>query len=112
MDIIQKEDSRFFIERPDSSFSPQRNKAIINETIQETTKYFRDLEEKIDDDMRNRIDILSSYATYRLSGTGTKSFKDYVGKELRSRLIGEKILSKIKVLESADRLKGRTKILL
>lgn len=110
MGIIQPEDKRFFVEKPDASFSPQRNKAVIDETIRETTQFFTKLEEEIDDEMGNRIDILSSYATYRFN-KGTKSFKDYAGKKLRSQLIGEKILSKVRVLDSADKLKGK-KILL
>jgi hypothetical protein len=110
--LIQSEDYRYFIEKPNKNFSPQRNKAIIQETIQETDKYFRGIGKVIDDNLGERIDLISTYATKRLGGGMTKSFADYVGKETISRLIGEKILEKIKVAESVNRLNGNRKDLI
>ena len=103
--IVQPDDYKYFIEKPDSSFSPERNKAIIQETIKETEAYFKGIGKAINDNLGNRIEIFSTYATYRFN-KGQKGFKDYVGKRLHSELIGEKILEKIKIAQSANKLGG------
>lgn len=105
--VIQQEDYKYFIEKPDPKFSPARNKAIINETIRDTEKYFRNLGKVLDDNILNRIDIMATFAEYKLNRNGEKSFKDYAGKRLHSELVGEKILSKIRALEAANKLTGR-----
>lgn len=108
--IIDSRDKKYFIERPDATFSPARNKAVILETIQATDAYFKSLEDSHRGEIEDRMDILVSYAGH-LDRSGTKKLKDYVGKELYSRLIGEKILSKYRALSSVDKLQG-SKVLL
>lgn len=105
--LIQPEDYRLRVEVPDPTFSPARNKAIIQETIKETEKYFRDLS-KPSEDMKERIDIFATYGTYRFN-KGQKNIRDYLGKQLHSRMIGESILEKVRILEATDKLgsKGR-----
>lgn len=105
--LIKPEDYKYFVEKP-TSFSPQRNKAVINETIKETEKFFDNIGKAVDDNLGNRIDVLSSYGVYRMN-KGDKSFKDYAGKQLYTRLIGEKILERVRVMESVNRLNGNTK---
>lgn len=104
---VSTKDYKYILSTPDESFSPERNQAIINETISETTKFFEELNKEFNENIAERTDILSSYAGYRF-GQGTKSFKDYAGKKLHSRLIGEKLLAKVKVMESVNRLNGNT----
>lgn len=104
--LIQPEDKRFFVEKPDSSFSPARNRHIIQETIKETEAFFRKLNTELDRDMENRIDMFSSYATYRFN-RGTKSVEDYLGKDISRQLLGERILSKVRTLDAVDRLSGK-----
>jgi hypothetical protein len=106
--IIQAEDKRFFVQNPDPSFSPKRNKAVINETITETEKYFAEIGQVIDKNLGNRLDIVGTYGRYRFN-TGTKSFKQYVGKKMWSELVGEKILAKIRVAETVNKFNGNTK---
>lgn len=105
--LIQPEDYRLFVEKPDPNFSPARNKAIIQETMKETEKFFSELA-KPSEDMMDRIDIFTSYATYRFN-KGQKDVRDYLGKKLYGQVVGENILEKVRVLESTDRLgkKGR-----
>lgn len=105
--IVTEKDYKYFVEKPDPSFSPARNKAVIEETIKSTEKYFRNIGKVLDDNIMNRIDILGSYGDYKLNRGGSKSFKDYAGKRLHAELIGEKILSKIRALEAANALSGR-----
>jgi hypothetical protein len=110
--IVQPEDYKYFIEKPDQNFSPARNKAIINETIAKTEKYFQGIGKVINDNLGNRIDILSSYATKRLGTGSTKTFEEYVGRRMISELIGERILEKIRVAESVNRLNNNRKDLI
>ncbi len=106
MSIIQPEDYHKVVAKPDPNFSPARNKAIINETIKDTEAYFAKLGKVINDELGNRIDIFSSYGVYRFN-KGDKNFDKYAGKRLVSQLIGEKILSKIRVAEEANKLGAR-----
>lgn len=108
--IVQPKDYKYFVQNP-KNFSPEKNKAVVNETIKETTAYFKKLETELDDEAGNRIDILGTYARYRFN-RGEKTFKQYAGNDLYKKLIGEKLLSKVKILSSIDKLKGNTKVLL
>ena len=108
--VIQPQDRKYFVENP-KDFNPERNKTIIAETIKETTAYFEKLEGALDNEAMDRIDIVGTYGRYRFN-RGHKKLKDYVGRELYEKLIGEKILSKIRALSAADKLAGKTKILL
>lgn len=109
--IIDPKDKKYYVEKPDPNFNPERNMAIVYETLKESEEFFRKLEVKYEDELDNRIDILSSYTDYRFN-RGTKDFKNYAGKRLYSELIGEKILSKYRALSSVDKLQGNTKVLL
>lgn len=104
---IQEADYKYFVEKPDPNFSPERNKAVINQTIKSTEEYFRKLGKVLDDNILTRIDILTTYGDYKLNRGGEKKFKDYVGKQMHSQLIGERILEKIKLLEQANKITGR-----
>lgn len=107
MDIIQPEDYKYRVETPDPNFSPARNKAIINETIKETEKFFSQVSKAMTDELDNRNDILSHYALYRF-GRGNKKFKDYIGKHMWEGLIGERILQKVRMMDTVNRLNKNT----
>lgn len=107
--VIDPKDKKYFIEKPGKDFSFARNKSIINQTIAETIKYFQELAKAGDNEMGNRIDILNSYGRYRLGGKGTKKFDDWAGRELTKKLIGEKILSKVRIADSVNKLQGNRK---
>ena len=106
--IVQPEDYKYFVENPDSSFSPARNKAILKEVTEETEKFFEEMGKGIDEEMGERIHILSSYGVYRFN-KGTKSFDQYAGKKIVDKLIGEKILSRVRVMDSVNRINGNDK---
>jgi hypothetical protein len=107
-DIIQPEDYKYYVDKPDPTFSPRRNQAIIDETIKSSEKFFKELNGIMTDEMGNRIDILSTYARYRFN-SGTKDVKSYLGDRLAKQLIGEKILSKVRVADTVNRLNGNDK---
>jgi len=101
-------DYRFINPNPDPDFSPERNKAIINETVKDTEKFFKTQVEAIDESLGNRIDILSTYGRY-VFNKGYKDIKHYLGEKQYNALIGEKILSKLRIAETVNRLNGNTR---
>lgn len=103
---IQPQDRKFFVNDP--NFNPSRNKAIVAETIRETEKFFSQAGQGADKEQEDRVDILTSYGVYRFN-KGTKNVRDYLGRELYNKVIGERILSKVKVMDSVNRLNGNTK---
>lgn len=105
---VEKIDYHYVVDKPDRSFSPQHNQALIDETIRETEKFFKETQGQLDDNIKDRIDILSSYGVYRFN-KGTKSIKEYLGRDQYNAIIGEKILSKIRVMDSVNKLQGNTK---
>ena len=93
------------IEKPDKSFSPERNKAVIEETMRETDKYFKSLEYQAMKNMGESIDVMASFWRYKFARSGSKSIEDYLGPEITKRIIGEKLTKKIQILKAADKLK-------
>lgn len=106
---VDPSDYKYIVETPDASFSPQRNKAIIEETIADTIKFNQKLAE-LDEDARDRIDIVNAYGRYRFN-RGDMKFKDYAGKQLYTRLVGEKILDKVKNMTLVDKLAGKKQLI-
>lgn len=88
---------------PDANFNPARNKAVIEETIREATKYHQKVHGVLDEALGERIDAFSHYATYRFN-KGTKSHRDYFGKKLMDAYTGERLLSKLRTMKAADKL--------
>ncbi len=104
---LDPKDYKYIVAKPDSNFSPERNQSIIDETIKETNEYFKKLNNVDDDNFKERVDVLSSYAGHLYQKSGTKSLKDYLGKKLHARIVGEKILNRVKAMESADRFQNK-----
>lgn len=105
--IIDPKDKKYFVQKPDASFSPQRNYAVMKQVHEETTRFFQGLRSAQMQKAGERIDVLTSYADYKFNRGGGKGYEEYVGKSLRNRLIGERILEKVRILSSVDKLQGR-----
>lgn len=100
-----------FVEKPDPNFSPERNYAVINRTIEKYRKLRFGINSKVAKAAEDRADILASYGIYRFN-KGTKSFTDYMGKGWEKRVYSEKLLEKIRIMDSIKRLnraRGNTK---
>ncbi len=108
--IVDSKDKKYYIEKPDPNFSPQRNMAIVYETLEEGEKFFASLNDERKQDRDDRVDVLASYWKYRTE-KGTKDFESYAGRALYKRLLGERILSKYRTLSTIDKLRGRTGVL-
>jgi len=90
---------------PDPDFSPEHNYAVIQDTIDEYEKLRFGLSDKVVKDSEDKADILASFATYKLDLGGGKSIEEYLGKARMNEIYGEKLLEKIRVMESTKRLK-------
>ena len=106
---LDPKDYRFINLNPDPDFSPERNKSIVEETIRETDKFLSDLNKIKDDKGKQLLDVLSHYAVYTIGKGNTQSLKKYLGKEQYEALIGEKILSKIRVMDNINKVNGNTR---
>lgn len=104
---VDSRDKKYYIEKPDPSFSPERNMAIVYETLEESNQFLTQINKVFRDDGDNRVDVLSSYSKYLFSKHGSKDFESYAGRQLYTKLVGEKILNKVKVMSIAERLKKK-----
>jgi len=109
MDInsINPKDYKYIVKKP-VGFNPDRNKAVIQETIRETERYFAKLQDVFDDNLGERIEAVAAYGCYRFN-RGDKTVDQYLGKKIMSQLIGEKILEKVRSMKAAEKLSGNTK---
>ena len=106
---LDPKDYRFINPNPDPDFSPERNQAIIEETMRETDKFLNDWQHIINEDGMNRLDILKSFAMYKIGKGGGKSIEQYLGRKQYESLLGEKILSKVRVMATTNRLNGNSR---
>jgi len=106
---LDPKDYKYIVAKPDSSFSVDRNNAIIAETIKEADIFHSTSGLAIEEALGERIEAVSAYACYRLN-RGYKNIKDYLGDRLYKEMIGEKILSKIRVADTVNRLNGNQKL--
>lgn len=100
------------ISRPDADFNPARNKAVIEETIRKATAYHKSVHEALDESMGERIEAVAQYGIYRLGRGGTKNPDDYFGRKWMSKFAGEHLISKLKAVHSAEKLRGKSKNLI
>lgn len=108
---FHKDNYHLLNDKPDVDFSPEKNYAVINRTIEKYKKLRYGINPKVTKAAGDRADILASYGIYRFN-KGTKSFDDYMGKGWEKRVYSEKLLEKLKIVDSIRRLnlaRGNTK---
>ena len=103
-----------YVEKPDENFSPEHNKAVIRETLEEYEKLRYGVDEKVQEAAADRADILSSFAKYKLDLGGEKQIEQFLGKKRMNEIYGEKLVEKLKMMDSIRKLnlaRGNTKFL-
>lgn len=109
--VIAKEDYKYFVEKPDPSFSPERNQKIFDETVRSATEYHNKIGRKISETLGIRTDIMAYYGDYVFNRGGSKTIDQYLGRNLVREMIGEKILEKVRAIETDNKLeRGSIKI--
>lgn len=97
-----------YIVKDAANFNPDRNRALIAQTIQEAEGRMKKVQEAVDHSLGERIEAVAHYGAYRFN-RGTKKLKEYLGPKLWEKYIGEKLLEKIKVMRTANKLAGNDK---
>ena len=106
---LDPKDYRFINETPDPDFSPERNRAIVAQTIKESEEFNDIYKKAMDDETHKRMEMFAYYARHTIGEGKSTSFKNYIGKEAYNALIGEKVLEKIRVAESLNRMNGNNR---
>lgn len=88
-------DKKFFVEKGDQGFNPDRNKFIIEETIRQHDKNMKKKDKEYVDKLRERTDAVVCYLKRLVNGSSL-SVEKYFGKRELARLRGEQIVNRIK----------------
>lgn len=99
------------IEKPEKNFSPKRNYEVIKGVLAENDKMQRCINPKVARNAGNVADILASFAKYKLDIGGEKKIEGWLGKSWMNKIYGEKLLEKIRIMDSIKKLnkaKGNT----
>lgn len=98
----QREDYRkFFIEKGDPGFSPERNKATIERVLKSNEEMHKKLKVKYSDELRYRADAIATFLkSNKAQGNDVsdKLIMDYFGRELQ-KLQGRRIQEKVKYIK-------------
>lgn len=104
LEEFNKDNWHLYEKNPESNFSPERNRAIINQTIVEYEKDKFGIAPAVQKAAGDRADILASWAKYKLDIGGGKQLEEWLGRENLARLYGEELCQRIKAMETIKRL--------
>ena len=106
---LDPKDFKYLVKGPDPDFSPERNQAIINETIAETANYHRTMKKVLNESNKMKLEALSYYGRYTIGEGKTKNIKEYLGKSTFEAIVGENVLSKVRIANTTNRLNGNNR---
>ena len=93
---LQKRDiALFFKEDGDEGFNPERNKAIIKETIRKNQENRKRILREEEDNIRERADAVATYLKSKVA-EGSTPVEKYFGKRYLAYLRGMKITNILK----------------
>lgn len=101
---IEEQDFKYMLAEPEEGFSPERNHAAIKKAIDSGIKIEVEMRKAARKEIEYRSDVLSSYAMHISRKNSSQRFEQYMGKTNMTRIYGEQLLQKIKILESVQRL--------
>ena len=91
----EKDMQRFFKEGGDVGFSPEKNKAVIEETIKHNNQLFSHRYMTYNEKLRERVHATAWYISWLNSGKGNKA-EQYFGKRELARLRGIEVANEMK----------------
>jgi len=94
---------KFFVSKPDSTFSPERNKWVIKNSIRKHEANIKRRSREYMDQLRERSHAVRVYLDY-LDRGGCKPIEKWIGKRELTRLQGRRITQKI--LDARNKLIG------
>lgn len=101
---FEEDDHKYFLRIPEEGFSPEKNQVAIQKAIDSGMKIEMDLRKASKKEIEYRSDVLTSYAMHQANTGSSKRFEKYMGKQHMARIYGEKLMQKIKIMESVQRL--------
>lgn len=90
----------------DKNYSYQKNYAVVKRFLKEQDR-LQDpsyIDRKVNDNAGDIADVLASFAKYKLDIGGGKHIEEWLGKERLGRIYGERLVEKLKVMDSVRRL--------
>ena len=98
IDISKEDYRRFYVTDPDSGFSPERNKAIVEGTIKKVLQNHIDRRKDFNEQLYERSDAVMSYIKRLVQDHKEYDVETYLGKKYLSELRGQRKLAKIRGL--------------
>lgn len=92
----------YLVEGGEEGFSEERNKAVIEATIQKHEANRRRKLKEQNEQMAERIDAAATYLTSRHGASSGVSIEKYFGRQTLAYLQGQKILDKISLLGAQE----------
>lgn len=108
---IDKSNYPYYMETPDKNFSRARNLACIQYVIEEGKRRRNTIDPIVAKNAGNVADIIASFAKYKLDRDGGKKLEQWLGRGWMTRVYGEKLVEKIKMMkeiQEANLKKGNT----
>lgn len=90
MENQRKDYQKFYLNKPDPDFNPEKNKKIVEDSIKEYEQMRISKHRLFMEKLAERIDAATSYVLYLERG-GSSPAEKYFGKRLLAQLRGEKI---------------------
>ena len=90
----------------DKDYSYQKNYAVVKRFLKEQDR-LQDpnyIDSKVRDNAGDIADILASFAKYKLIDGKGKQLEQWLGKERLTRIYGERLVEKLRVMDSVKRL--------
>jgi hypothetical protein len=109
---IHPDNYRLMVEKPDKDFSPDKNRAVLKQVLAENDKMQAELNDKVKENAGQTAEILSHFAKYKLDIGGGKQLEQYLGKSWMSKIYGEKLIEKIRMIDTIKKqniAQGNTK---
>ncbi len=103
IDQLAPEDRAKVLTTPEPGFDPRRNQMVMQKVIDSGVKVAVTLRRAQEKDMQHRVDVLATYARHAFNG-GEKTLKQFVGVEGMKQIYGDKIMEKIRIMDSVRRL--------
>lgn len=95
LDKINPIDYKFVPLDPEPNFSPEHNRKVIQQTIEEGEKLWKKRQRLFNDGLKERTQAIGHYVDYQKMG-GESSVVDFFGKKELYMLKGQAILEELK----------------
>ena len=112
LDDMSTDNYRYYQRDPSKTFHPEKNYQLMQETIKEYEEMRYGTSPELVEKSGEVADILAGFAKFKLDRGQSGDVEKYLGKENLYRIYGDKLASKMKVMDSIKKLnqkKGNTK---